>query len=65
MTRTRGCTVEDTSEYPDVALPGTHLIVSSGSQHLARPWANSDAVGLDSVCNKLMGLETGERAERA
>lgn len=58
--------LEATNEYlPDVAIPATHLIVSSCSQHLTRPRANSHAVGLDSVCHKLMRLETRERAKGA
>lgn len=65
MTRTSGRSGGYLCEYADVALPGTYLIVSSGRQHLTRPRANSDAVGLDGVCHKLMRLETRERAERA
>lgn len=57
--------LEAMSEQTDVTLPGTHLIVSPSSQHLARPRANSDAVGLDSMCHKLVRLETREGAKRA
>lgn len=40
-----------------------YLVIASGSQDLPRPRPNGDAVGLASVCNKLMRLEARERPD--
>lgn len=53
-----------------IALPNsigwptaTHLVISSGSQDLARPRPDCDAVGLVAVCYELVRLEASEQAE--